>query len=291
LLSGPFHHQGLKFQCEPTEAGMKDFFDFEAWSLDAVASRQSKAVLPLLAGSPQAACILRPKQTPTGNWLSRMPPAQLELAVTVADGGHVAKLSWPFVPQFVAMDAEGVQLTPGEVCATLTSASPSSSVRVWTGGHLLEAFLEGTFPEKRPGNISVSVSADEISSSTVMITWNFPARGFSGSEELSLQLLSPVTGQSEFWRIKVDGSSQQEVRLEEVVKQPEVSTLERRWGLLGVLAVVFSSLAFCCCSSSRRRASPAASRGGEVGFRSGSRDLLRPLHDHSSPFKATRAAF
>lgn len=66
LLSGPFHHQGLKFQCEPTEAGMKDFFDFEAWSLDAVASRQSKAVLPLLAGSPQAACILRPKQTPTG---------------------------------------------------------------------------------------------------------------------------------------------------------------------------------------------------------------------------------
>eukprot|EP00434_Breviolum_minutum_P018023 symbB.v1.2.015892.t1/scaffold1195.1/size134849/3 len=141
LQSGPFIAQNLRLECEPVEANMKEYFDFEAVG---------------------EACILKPK-LPSIAILQRSTPLQIGLAARLqGSSSRGLTVEWQFVPQFVVMKAKEVIL-PSQVCATLTTSTPNVEVPVWTGGHHIEAELDGQlFRSRRRGNLTLEAGDSSI---------------------------------------------------------------------------------------------------------------------------------
>ncbi|CAE7657011.1 unnamed protein product [Symbiodinium sp. CCMP2456] len=133
FLSDPFLMQNFHLQCNPTEAAMLEFFNFQA------------------SGD---ACVLTARE-PSVTALQRLSPSRLGLEASLPGsvGGGIV-LEWPFAPQFRIVQ-ESQLLASGEVCATLRTSQPEATVVVWTGGHSIQADLAQIHSSQ--GNVSVEV--------------------------------------------------------------------------------------------------------------------------------------
>eukprot|EP00928_Gymnodinium_smaydae_P024333 TRINITY_DN19717_c0_g2_i1.p1 TRINITY_DN19717_c0_g2~~TRINITY_DN19717_c0_g2_i1.p1 ORF type:complete len:2341 (+),score=306.18 TRINITY_DN19717_c0_g2_i1:64-7086(+) len=218
LRSGPFHIQGISFSCVPTDPSLYDFFDFQSWSLRNVSDGDVRALFKAARESlPQAACVLRPRDLDLRRWGGSMPPRQFVLRVQVAHGsGSEGALSvqsvmqWPFVPQFVALDASGSAFDESSVAVVLSESEATATISVWTGGHPVEVSLGRQLsPTPFKGALGLQVkgnSASEPQAATISITlaWN-SAISWGGVEDVVLRLESRSSCQVQLLRVRVDG--------------------------------------------------------------------------------------
>jgi hypothetical protein len=226
FISGPFHSQNLDFTCQPADAALNDFYSFEAWHAFNVTSagvlrlRNANAStnfqMPWSKGAAQAACVMHPKSPDAKRWAGGVAPSVLGLQVSArcptcsgvdAQMPALAVVDWAFVPQFIALNADGRQLEMEEICGTLSLSSPTVTFWVWTGGHAVEATLQDGWP----GVLSVHISEPPGSSTaaptvSVTVVWD-AASPFKGSKLVSLQLESRVSGQLHRLKVEIDGSA------------------------------------------------------------------------------------
>lgn len=210
LRSGPFVAQNIRLVCEPMEVAMGDFFSFEAVG---------------------ETCILKPRDPRDSRAnMSAQPSAQsapLQIGLAASLQGSTSRghpVEWQFIPQFVVVKANEA-LAPSQVCATLTTSSPSAEVPVWTGGHHIEADLDGQIKSRRRGNLTLEVQPSHLPVTFLRIQWNDPV-DWGSPEEVNLRLSSPATGQVEVYRLRIEPSSQ-------VPCAPEAGG----WSLLEILAL------------------------------------------------------
>jgi len=210
----------------PAEAELRDFFDFEAWSIANLTSTQPGAnegtPLPALdVSAPQAACVLQPKRTNARRWAERTPPRAVELKVVLPSrdawpSRHSARATvhWPFLPRFAAMDDSGKQLESGDLCATVTPSEHVATVWVWTGGQPIEANFDRQLADPRHGRLSLHVRSSPPGSTvptpsmSVTVAWESPVE-WPGMEEIPLILESRTSGQVERLRLRVQGAPQE----------------------------------------------------------------------------------
>ncbi|CAE7558007.1 unnamed protein product [Symbiodinium sp. CCMP2592] len=180
FLSDPFLAQNFHLQCNPTEAAMREFFSFKA------------------VGD---ACVLTARE-PSVTALQRLSPSRLGLVASLPGsvGGGVV-LEWPFAPQFRIVQ-ESQLLESGEVCATLSTSQPESTVIVWTGGHSVQADLD-QIPSSL-GNVSVEVGPSHKGPFVdLRLMWH-GAVEWGVSEEVQLVVWSPETSQASNCRVRVE---------------------------------------------------------------------------------------
>lgn len=201
--SGAAAQQRLQLQCQPSEAGMQDFFDFK------VVGREDESLVRASRFA-EAGCLLQSKRPDAKRWTERLAPLEFSLEVSTAEGGAAGTVHrWPFIPQFGVMDAAGKQLADGEACARLTPDQSTSSVLVWTGGHGIEASLVGQIADSRRGNLSIMVEEDWMSSGRskpsrrIWLRWN-DAVVWGPPEEVSLRITSASSGQVETFQIRLE---------------------------------------------------------------------------------------
>jgi len=256
LWSGPFHTAGLRFACEPSEPELRAFFDFEPWdAATAAAEASDDAGFPPAwksggpGGTPQAACLLRPRPVEVKDWIGRAPRGTFDLRVSVptsrpgAEGPVAATTTLDFQPQFAVLGPSGARLAPGEVCATLTAAQPAAAIEVWTGGHPVEATLLAL---PRDDSVRLRVHAKQAGS-TVVLEWASPAARSGVEEELEVQLTSPASGQVLLLRLRLDGRSSGALAM------PQTELMSSLWlvrlATLGVASAGLHALITGCGSS------------------------------------------
>jgi len=208
LLSGPFHSQGLRFSCQPSDPTVGEFLSFEPWTTDS-SDDNLTASLPLRGGpsAAQAACVVRARPTQARHLLTDMPGQLFELKVTLEGSETVlpvsTSLALRLVPQFILLpQASDVQIRSGNIAATLMLGAPSAVLRVWTGGQPVEASLHGLSEE-------LALVVDSKAGAAVMtltVSWRSP-RSFRGEERLPLQLESRASGQVEVFLVRIIGSA------------------------------------------------------------------------------------
>ncbi|CAE7203349.1 Nup210l [Symbiodinium natans] len=227
FLSGPFLVQNFRLQCEPTQAAMLEFFTFQALG---------------------DACVLTARE-PSATALQRLAPTRLGLAASLPGNvGGGAVLEWVFTPQFRILQA-GQIVEDGEVCSTLSTSSPQSTVTIWTGGHAIQADL-APIRNPRRGNISIQVRQSYQEPLVALHLFWHGAVEWGSVEEVQLTVWCPATTQANNFRVRIEPTKKVEC-----LQADDRSTFELCLLILAIAAILWLLARSCF------RPSPAEGHG------------------------------
>lgn len=238
LRSGPFVSQRVPFHCAPAEASLLDFFEFRAWpAAMGGAAAAEPPILPRGEGQPQAACVLKPRRPDARSWAALLPQRTLTLIVTAGDASWVSPEAWPFVPQLFVVDNAGQEVASGEVCAVLTMAEPTSTIWVWTGGHLVEtSWVQHLFGQHNAAVMMHTVAPKGSPMVSITLVWDLTTP-VGGAQDLRLQVESRASDQVDDCIVRIDTSRG-------VVPTPATSGAS--WFASAVLGVLLAACALRC---------------------------------------------